>query len=684
MAFFGTSKSDEEALRAAAQQGGLQQSESNPSLHRSASSAYETASEFTNDDISQVDPASIADNEHFDRYSEAIVNDHGPSHNHDDRPSTAQGTAVDDDEDNIKSFRAPSNDNVDYSNMTENELNRIATTSDTLSNLEREVTRQESRDGLVDPKDLDWDSRDDKANPQNWPLWKKWFITLSVAVDCLCVSLGSSLYVEAVPELQVKMGISQTLGIAGLTFYLIGLALGPVFASPISEVIGRRWIYIVSLPLSMLFTMGVGLAKNIRTVLVLRFFAGYFGSPPMAIAGGTVSDLWGNSPPQMSIAMAFFCVAAFLGPVVGPILGGFAAEHKNWQWTQWVSLMFSGAVLPLLCLCPETFKPAILKKRAIARGIKLEKPKLTWPLVKTMLTVFLFRPAEMLVVEPIVCLTSFYIAFVFAVLFGFFEAFPIIFRGIYGMGIGVSGLPFIGVGVGLITGVACYIALDHIKFFPKNPDGTRGNFDEDGNPIWDAPESRLLVAEVGSIFLPVALFWLAWTARESIHWIVPTLAGIPFGFGLIWVFFGIVLYYSMAYPPQYVASALAANNLLRYILASVFPLFVFQMYERLHVDWATSTFAFIAVAMVPIPFAFHKFGPTIRQRSKYGYAAYFKRLAAEKKAREEEKAAKQGQEKFVPSNDISSDSEDNQKGGSPYDQSSRTENDAEKRVAEAV
>lgn len=678
MAFFGTSKSEEEALRAAAQLSGLQRGESTSSLHRLASSAYETASEFTNDDV-LYEPQTPADN--FDRYSEAIVNDR---HNHEDRPSTAQGTAVDEEEDDhVKPFQVPTNDVPDYLNMTENELNRIATTSDTLSNLEREVSHQ-SMSKLVDPKSLDWDGPDDNANPHNWPKWKKWFITLTVAVDCLCVSLGSSLYVAAVPELQIRMNISQTLGIAGLTFYLLGLAFGPVIASPISEVIGRRYIYISSLAISMLFTMGVGLAPNIRTILVLRFFAGYFGSPPMAIAGGTMSDLWGNSPAQMSIAMAFFCVAAFLGPVVGPIVGGFAAEHKGWKWTQWVSLMFSGAVLPLITLCPETQKFSILKKRAIKRGVNLEKPKITMEFVKFALKVFLFTPAEMLVVEPIVCLTSIYIAFVFAVLFGFFEAFPIIFKGVYGMGTGVSGLPFIGVGVGLIGGVIGYVVLDHLKFFPKNPDGTRGKFDEEGKPVWDAPETRLLVAEVGSVFLPIALFWLAWTARSDIHWIAPALAGVPFGFGLIWVFFGIVLYYSMAFPPQYVASALAANNLLRYVLASVFPLFIFQMYEKLHVDWATSLFAFIAVAMIPIPFAFHKWGPTIRQKSKYGYAALFKRLAEEKKANGED-VPNENTSKEPEKNEPSSGSDDNQDiGSSPYDQHNRAENDAEKRVAEAV
>lgn len=523
-------------------------------------------------------------------------------------------------------------------------------------------------------RDLDWDGPDDKANPQNWSAFKKWFITFTVALDCLCVSLGSSIYVESVPDLMFEMGVSQRLGISGLTFYLIGLALGPILAAPMSEILGRRWIYIISLPIGMLFTMGVGLAKNIRTILVLRFFAGFFNSPPMSVAGGTVSDLWSNDPSQLAVAMALFCLAPFLGPVIGPIVGGFAVKNHSWEWTQWVLLIFSGAVLPLLVLCPETLKHVVLKKRAIKRGIKLEKPKLDFALLKMVATIFLFRPIEMMVVEPIVCLTSIYVAFVFAVLFGFFQAYPIIFRGIYEMESGVSGLPFIGVGVGLIIGVLGFIKLDRYLFHPKNEDGTRGKFDENGEPDEGTPESRLIVASIGSIFLPVALFWLAWTSRESIHWIAPTLAGVPFGFGLIWVFFGIVLYYSMTYPAKCLASALATNNVMRYSLASVFPLFVPDMYDELEVDWATSVFAFIALAMVPLPFVFYKLGSRFRQNSKYSFEAEARMLEAEEEESQSNSDVRTNEPKSFNNEGVDS----------PFVRSSRTVTEAQDMVADKV
>ncbi|KAL6023898.1 hypothetical protein ACNR90_000589 [Candidozyma auris] len=135
MPIFGTSKQDEEALRAAAQQSHIQESGSRYSL-KTTSSAYETASEFTNEDHSQADVQS-----HSDRYSSAVVRDHEEYAVDDERRST-QGTAIhteEEEESKINHYEAsdyPQNGNVDYTSMTENELNRIATQSETLSHLE--------------------------------------------------------------------------------------------------------------------------------------------------------------------------------------------------------------------------------------------------------------------------------------------------------------------------------------------------------------------------------------------------------------------------------------------------------------------------------------------------------------------------------------------------------------------
>ncbi|RCK62586.1 Polyamine transporter 4 [Candida viswanathii] len=678
MGLFGTSKEEEDQLRQAAAAASNTSDNAQDSRRSFSSntdaSAYDTAEEYDNED----DTHGVTHNNHEVFQKPASINDtpapnlsqsdddHSTVRAH-DLHHTPEAKGKDDEQDHDDNDEEVDDSDISHPKVIhgdhydideENRLNRQFTiermrSHRSIEEMAEEEIEQEKEslhpkktgsasptgqpdEKVYTPQELQFDSPEDMANPHNWAKWKKWVITYTASFLCLVCSLGSSLYTGGIPEIMVRFGASQELCLSGLTFYLLGLAIGPALAAPLSEVYGRKPVYVYSLPIAMLFTMGVGLSKNIRTLLVLRFFCGFFSSPAMSVASGTISDLWANDPAEQSFAVAIFCLSPFLGPVIGPIIGGFASEHKNWQWSSaWILLMFFGAVWPFTVLSPETYKPVILTRTARKRGLKVDAPTVDIAFLKKVVKYNLLLPIKLIYSEPIVLILSLYISFIFAVLFGFFEAFPVIFRGVYHMDLGVSGLPFIAVGLGLIFGIVVYVILDKIMFFPKNPDGTRGKRDENGNFIWDPPERKLLIGKIGAPCLPIALFWLGWTGRTaSVHWMAPTASGFPFGFGLILIFLSVVLYFAMSFPPMYVASAIAANNLMRYILASVFPLFTVQCFENLGIGWAGSLFAFISLAMVPVPFIFSRYGAKFRERSPYGYVAFFKKMAQEKAMKE--------------------------------------------------
>ncbi|CCE63980.1 hypothetical protein TPHA_0G01430 [Tetrapisispora phaffii CBS 4417] len=505
-----------------------------------------------------------------------------------------------------------------------------------------------NEDEPIDPRTLDWDGPDDMANPHNWPAWKKWYATMVAALLCLVVTMGSSLYVSGVPELVLRYQINQTLALAGLTFYLLGLTT--VIGAPLSEVFGRKPIYLISLPISMLFTMGVGLSGgHMRIILPLRFFSGVFGSPALSVGSGTILDVFDMD--EVPMAMAMFCLAPFLGPIISPVMAGFATEKQGWRWAEWIQLIAGGLILPFIALMPETHKVVILTKRAKERKLNLKKPtpEEYKAFLKLTLTITILRPLKMLVVEPIVLVFSIYIAFIFAVLFAFFEAYPVIYRGVYHMSYGVEGLTFIGIGVGLWIGAVLYMVLDRKILNPAPPPGTpplanptslrtrpyRGKRGPDGELLPPHPENFLLACKIGSIALPIALFWQAWTARSDVHWMAPIAAGVPFGFGLILIFFSVLIYFSYSYPPLYVASVIAANNMLRYLMSSVFPLFTVQMYENLTIKWASTLFALVCVVMIPVPWIFERWGPKLRNISQFGWAAMAREQAKLKQEEEE-------------------------------------------------
>jgi hypothetical protein len=186
-----------------------------------------------------------------------------------------------------------------------------------------------------------------------------------------------------------------------------------------------------------------------------------------------------------------------------------------------------------------------------------------------------------------------------------FGAYPIVFQEVRGWSEGVGGLPFLGVAAGMVLGIV-FAGWTNTWYT-----------DEAARNGGVAPaEARLPPAFYGAVAIPVGLFWFAWTDYPSIHWISPVLAGVPFGYGFTVVFLAVTNYLVDSYT-IFAASALAANTVLRSLFGAAFPLFTPDMFDALGIHWAASIPAFAALACVPFPFIFYKYGAKIRSRCVY-------------------------------------------------------------------
>jgi MFS family permease len=266
------------------------------------------------------------------------------------------------------------------------------------------------------------------------------------------------------------------------------------------------------------FNAGAAGAQNMHTLVILRFFAGAFGSSPLTNSGGVIADMFTAS--ERGLASAVFAAQVFLGPSIGPIVGGFLGEAEGWRWVEGLMAIFTG-VLWIVCslVIPETYAPVLLRTRAKKLSKLTGKTyvsKLDAHNKKSMAHQFaiaLSRPWILLFREPIVLLTSIYIAIVYGTLYMLFAAFPIVFVQYRGWSVGVGGLPFIGVAVGMIFAVI-YAVWDN-KRYAATVVRHGGNA---------PPEARLPPAIIASVLLPIGLFWFAWTNSPSVHWIVPIIA----------------------------------------------------------------------------------------------------------------------------------------------------------------
>jgi len=128
------------------------------------------------------------------------------------------------------------------------------------------------------------------------------------------------------------------------------------------------------------------------------------------------------------------------------------------------------------------------------------------------------------------------------------------------------------------------------------------------------PEAMVSVVCIAAISLTVGQLWFAWTCTPDVHWIVPILAGIPFGAGNAGVFIYSNNYLVHSYS-IYAASALAGNAVLRSIMGACLPLAGPALYSSLGAHWAGTLLGLLEALCIPIPFVFYFKGHVIRAKS---------------------------------------------------------------------
>ena len=122
-------------------------------------------------------------------------------------------------------------------------------------------------------------------------------------------------YSPGVRQIAHDFDVSQEVATLGVSLLLFGFGVGPLIWAPLSEVYGRKLAVLVPYAIGICFTFGTATAKDIQTVLITRFFAGFFGSAPVTNTGGVLGDLF--APAQRGVALVGYAMAVVGGPVLG-------------------------------------------------------------------------------------------------------------------------------------------------------------------------------------------------------------------------------------------------------------------------------------------------------------------------------------------------------------------------------
>lgn len=390
---------------------------------------------------------------------------------------------------------------------------------------------------------VEFDGPDDPLHPQNWSLKRKVATAVILAWTTIISSFTSSIFSTATQDVANVFGVSVQVSILGLSLFVLGYATGPLVWAPLSELKGRRLPLIFSSFGFTIFQFAVATAKDLQTVMLCRFFGGFFGACPVAVVAAVFSDMFDNA--HRGLAITPFSVTVFSGPLLAPFIGGYIVEsHLGWRWTAYLPgiLGASASLLNSLFLL-ETYPPLVLVEKAA----ELRRRTKNWGIhakqeeievdFRELIEKNFGRPLKILFTEPIVLLISIYTAFIYGLLYLFLTAYPVVFQQIHGFGKGLGGLPYFGMIVGQLVGGLTIIL--------SQPWYARKLAANHNVPV---PEWRLPHVMVGGVAFAVGLFWFGWTGFSAdIHWIAPTLSGVLTGFGLLVIFLQSMNYIIDAY-----------------------------------------------------------------------------------------------------------------------------------------
>ena len=209
--------------------------------------------------------------------------------------------------------------------------------------------------------------------------------------------------------------------------------------------------------------------------------------------------------------------------------------------------------------------------------------------------------------EPIVLFLTIYVSFVYGILYLLLSAIPIAFTN-RGWRETIATLPFLSIIIG------CFVAAAIIIGF--NPYYQREMERNSGRPV---PRARLPPMIIGGFIFPIGFFIFAWSAdinHGHVFWLVPCIGLACVGCGILLIFLQALNYLIDVYL-MYSASAIAANTMVRSLLAAVFPLVATYMFHNMGVNWASTLLGLLALIMAPVPIMFYYFDEKLRNSSKY-------------------------------------------------------------------
>lgn len=173
-----------------------------------------------------------------------------------------------------------------------------------------------------------------------------WVAVVAGSLGALMATLDISITNSALPQIQGEIGASGTEGTWISTAYLLAEIVMIPLAAWLSRVMGLRTFLLSMAVMFTIFSVACGLSDSLSGMILGRLGQGFAGGAMIPTAQTIIRMRLPKA--QMPIGMAVFGLIIILGPLLGPVLGGWLAENVNWTWCFYINLPVAALLITLL------------------------------------------------------------------------------------------------------------------------------------------------------------------------------------------------------------------------------------------------------------------------------------------------------------------------------------------------
>ncbi|KAI9320593.1 major facilitator superfamily domain-containing protein [Dichotomocladium elegans] len=187
---------------------------------------------------------------------------------------------------------------------------------------------------------------------------KKWMIVMIASVAAFFSPFSANSYFPAIANIEKDLNITSQQVNLTVTVFMLFQAVSPSLWCSLADTRGRRPVYLATLSVYIMASIGVALVPNYALLLVFRMLQAFGASSVIAIGAGTIADI--SPPAERGGYLGWYSLGFNVGPLIGPALGGLLSHYFGWRSIFWTMAIVCGVHCLILGFClPETLRSLV-------------------------------------------------------------------------------------------------------------------------------------------------------------------------------------------------------------------------------------------------------------------------------------------------------------------------------------